>query len=168
MAPRPADVVVVAALPASDVQKLLADLLGVEVTVRPGGLPSGGEGVAGLYVDGTGRHSAAVWLDRSLAASAGASLTNTAEGAVEAPDGDALPARPVEDAGELLSGFGRILNAGRRVKLESTVQTPPAPAPLADLFAGPVDPTWFTVEIAGHGSGVALVVQARTGLSAAA
>ena len=165
---RPADVLVVAALPASDVQKLLADLLGVEVRVRPGGLPSGGAGLAGLYVDGTGRHSAAVWLDRSLAASAGASPVSAADVTVEAPDGDALPDRLPDDAGELFRLFGSILNGGRRVKLDCTVETPPAPAPLSDLFAGPVDPAWFTVEVAGRGSGVALVVQGRTGLSAAA
>jgi len=64
----------VTALPAGDVQKVLGDLLGVAVWVRAGGTPTGGAGVAGLYGDGTGRHSAAVWLERLLAACAGASL----------------------------------------------------------------------------------------------
>ena len=158
-----------AALPAGDVQKLLADLLGVEVTVRAGGLPSSGEGVAGLYVDGTGRHSAAVWLDRSLAACAGASLAMIpADAWEEAKAADVLPDNMVENVGEVLNVFGTILNPGRRVKLGGTVQTPPAPPELGDLLGGPVDPSWFTVEVAGYGSGVAFVVQARTELASAA
>jgi hypothetical protein len=48
------------------------------------------------------------------------------------------------------------------------VQTPPAPLPLADLFSSALDATWFTIEVAGYGGGVALVVQARSGLDAAA
>jgi hypothetical protein len=125
--------------------------------------------LAGLYVDGTGRHSAAVWLDRSLAAYAGASLAKMpGDVATEARGAGELPAEIVESAGEVLTAFGSILNAGRRVKPDSTVQTPPAPLPLSDLFTGAIDPSWFTIEVAGYGSGVALVVQARSALDAAA
>lgn len=169
MVAAPADVLDVAALLASEVQKLLTDALGVGVTVRPGGLPVESAGLAGLYVDGTGRHTAAVWLDRSLAASAGSSLAMIpSDEAVSAPEAGPLPDNLVEQVGEVLNVFGSILNAGRRVKLEGAVQTPPAPLPLADLFGGAMDASWFTIEVAGYGGGVALVVQARSGLDAAA
>jgi len=159
----------VAALPAGDVQKLLADLLGAEVTVRAGGVPSDGAGVAGLYVDGTGRHSAAVWLDRSLAACAGASraMIPSSE-AAEAEAADRLPDAVLENVGEVLDAFASILNPGRRVKLDGTAVTPPAPPELGDLLGGAVDPTWLTIEVAGYGGGVALVVQAHTALASAA
>jgi hypothetical protein len=156
----------VTALPAGDVQKVLGDLLGVAVRVRAGETPTGGAGVAGLYVDGTGRHSAAVWLERSLAACAGASLAAVPVEDVEAAD--VLPDRVVEQVGQLLTALATILNPGRRVKLDAVVQTPPAPPELGDLLGGAVDPTWFTVEVGGGCGGVALVVQARTELARAA
>jgi hypothetical protein len=88
--------------------------------------------------------------------------------AVSAGDAGPLPDNLVEQVGEVLNVFGSILNPGRRVKLEGAVQTPPAPLPLADLFSSALDATWFTIEVAGYGGGVALVVQARSGLDAAA
>ena len=122
--------------------------------------------MAGLYVDGTGRHSAAVWLERSLAACAGASLAAVPVDEVRAAD--VLPERVVEQVGRMLTALATILNPGRRVKLDAVVQTPPAPPELGDLLGGAVDPTWLTVEVDGSGGGVALVVQARTELARAA
>jgi hypothetical protein len=164
VAPAGADVLVVALSPDA-VGKLLGDLLGVEVTVRGGGRPSDGAGLAGLYVDGTGRHSAGVWFDRALAGCVGAALAKLP---LDAAAAGTLPDDVAERTGEALTVFSTLLNAGRRVKLESTVRTPPAPVALGDLLAGQVDPSWFTVAVEGFGSGVALVLQARTGLGAAA
>jgi hypothetical protein len=150
------------ALATNEVEKLLGDLLGVAVTVRPGGAPTGAEGLAGHYVDNDGHPKAGVWLDRSLAACAGASLAMIPKGsAQEAIANGSLPDNLVENAGEVLNVLGTLLRPDASVKLAGVTQTPPGPDALAPLLSGPTDQSWFTIAVAGYGAGVAFVVRTR-------
>jgi len=150
------------ALATSEVEKLLGDLLGVAVTVRAGGAPKGAQGLAGHFLDPEGRPAAAVWLDRSLAACAGASLAMIPKGsAQEAIAAETLPDNLVENAGEVLNVLGTLLRADSGVKLGGVAQTPPGPTELATLLTGPTDQSWFTIGVEGYGAGVALVVRPR-------
>jgi len=152
------------ALAPNEVEKVLGDLLGVAVTVRAGGRPAGTEGLAGHYVDADGHPAAGVWLDRSLAACAGASLAMIPKGsAQEAIAAGSLPDNLVENAGEILNVLGTLLRADSGVKLGGVAQTPPGPSELAPLLTGPTDQSWFTIGVEGYGAGVALVVRARGG-----
>jgi len=152
----------VVALATSEVEKLLGDLLGVAVTVRLGGTPVGGEGLAGHFVDADGRPTAGVWLDRSLAAFAGASLAMIPTGsAQEAVAAGTLPDDLVENAGEVLNVLGTLLRSDSSLKLGGVAQTPPGPSELAPLLTRPTDQSWFTIGVEGYGAGVALVVRTR-------
>ncbi len=143
-------------------QRLLKDLLGVGVTVRAGGCPTGPTGLAGYYADSTGKVTAAAWFEQVLAAYAGAALSMIdADQAKAATGGDQLPDNLVENANEVLNVVSALLHGDSHVKLGGTTQTPPAPSEVATLLGRPTDQLWFTVDVEGYGAGVAMFTIAR-------
>ncbi len=150
----------------NELQKLLANLLGVSVSVRAGGTPRGLDGLAGYYMDGAGKTAAAAWFDRALTCSAGGALAMMPGEVLEGgADGDPIPDNLVENATEVLNVLASMLHGVSHVKLAGTAQTPPAPSEIGQLMAKHTDQVWCTVMIEGYGAGVALFVQARNDLA---
>jgi hypothetical protein len=146
----------------SELQHLLGDLLGVPVIVRAGAAPGGLDGLVGCYRTPEGEVVAAIWLDRALAACAGAALAMLpAETVVAACARGALPEAVAENATEVLIVLAGVVHAAPRVTLSGAAVSPPRPEELTALLARPVGQAWFTVDVSGYGGGAAVVAQAR-------
>lgn len=141
---------------APDVARLLSDLFGRDVTVKPGTAPGGPNAVA-IYRGDEDQRLCACLADLSVAANVGAALTMVPAGtAADAVKSGQLSETLRENAYEVFNILAQLFNVSGHSHVRLKAVTDPLASPPEDVatqLAGGMGRIDLAIEIAGYGGG---------------